>query len=85
MFSMYGWMLGSRDERRFGCEPCLTSALAGFVVVVVAVFRSSLSLPIRVRRRSVSWSVLIVFHSVSVVFHCVSEFCCDSVCLAVVM
>ena len=37
MFSMYGWMLGSRDKRRFGCEPRLTSALAGIVVVVVVV------------------------------------------------
>ena len=35
LFSMYGWMLGSRDKRRFGCESCLTSALAGLVVVVV--------------------------------------------------
>ena len=31
LFSMFGWMLGSRDERRFGCGPCPTSALAGLV------------------------------------------------------
>jgi hypothetical protein len=34
-FSLFGWMLGSRDERRFGCGPCPTSALAGLLLLLL--------------------------------------------------
>ena len=64
MFSMYGWMLGSRDERRFGCEPCLTSALAGLVVVVVVVVGFD--------------CVLLCFGCIEVFLMCLIVFCCVS-------
>ena len=34
-FLLFGWMLGSRDERWFGCGPCPTSALAGLLLLLL--------------------------------------------------
>ena len=37
-FLLFGWMLGSRDERWFGCGPCPTSALAGLLLLLLLGF-----------------------------------------------